>query len=86
MSTAFAGTSMMTFALASHVVVQSVDPERGDEEAELPTALLAETAPCAAPSSNRHQSQVAVTLRAAAPACACQLTPLSQHSAFCLLL
>ena len=59
---------MMTFALASHVVVQSVDPERGDEEAELPTALLAETAPCAAPSSNRHQSQVAVTARRCQPA------------------
>ena len=63
----------MTFALASHVVVQSVDPERGDEEAKLPTALLAETAPCAAPSSNRHQSQVAVRARH------CQPAPASLH-------
>ena len=58
----------MTFALDSHVVAQSDPPKRGVEEAELPTALLAETAPCAAPSSNRHQSQVAVHARRRQPA------------------
>ena len=53
----------MTFALDSHVAAQSDPPERGVEEAELSTVILMETAPCAAPRSNRHQDQVAMTAR-----------------------
>ena len=59
----------MTYALAWRVVAQSVDPEHGVEEARIFTTVLMVTAPCAAPTSNRHQNQVA-RQRAAASLCA----------------
>ena len=51
------------------MVAQSVDPEHGVEEARIFTTVLMVTAPCAAPTSNRHQNQVA-RQRAAASLCA----------------
>ena len=58
---------MMTFVLASHVVVQSVDRERGHLRRKLRTATTVRDAPALDLSARRHSDQrlvlVGVTLR-----------------------
>ena len=85
-STAGAGASNMTCALDSRVVAQSVDLERGVEEAKVLAAVLVGIAPFAAHRSNRHENQVVGQRAAASPwTCATHVHPSEPRRYVCVL-